>query len=98
VTAVTVGRENMGLLLLLLCCCVLSQAFSPRQFFSGITVDLQRSGFKFQTTELSLLCQISPSICIFFSESIECFPGMAFKTFFRPFVAIPVVPIMNPVF
>ena len=44
------------------------------------------------------MSDISKHMRLFFSESIECFPGMAFKTFFRTFVSIPVAPIMTPVF
>ena len=35
-----------------------------------------------------------PSIAVFCSESIVCFPGMASKFFFKPFVAIPVASII----
>ena len=38
-----------------------------------------------------------PSIAVFCSESFECFPGMAFRTFFESPVAIPVAPIITGV-
>ena len=40
------------------------------------------------------MCDI-PSIAVFCSESIECFPGVAFKFFLKPFFTIPVTPIIN---
>jgi len=38
-----------------------------------------------------IMCDV-PSIAVFCSESIECFPGMAFRTFFDSPAAIPVAP------
>ena len=40
------------------------------------------------------MCDV-PSIASFYSESIECFPSMASKFFFKPFFTIPVVPIIT---
>jgi hypothetical protein len=37
------------------------------------------------------MCDV-PGIAIFCSEPIKCFPGMASKFFFKPFVTIPVAP------
>ena len=39
------------------------------------------------------MCDV-PSIAVFCSESIECFPGTASKFFFRLLVTIPVAPII----
>jgi hypothetical protein len=39
------------------------------------------------------MCDV-PSIAVFCSESIECFPSMASKIFLKPFVTIPVAPII----
>jgi hypothetical protein len=36
-----------------------------------------------------------PSTAVFCSEYIKCIPAMASKLFLKPFVAIPVVPIVN---
>jgi hypothetical protein len=68
-----------------------------RQFFSWITADLQRSGLKFQTAELSLLCLILSSICVFFSESLEWFPVIAFRFFYKTFATILVALIMTDI-
>jgi hypothetical protein len=43
---------------------------------------------------LRIMCDV-PSIAVVCSESVECFPGMTFKPFFRPFVTIPVAPIIT---
>ena len=40
------------------------------------------------------MCDV-PSIAVFCSESIECFPGTASKFFFRLVVTIPVAPIIS---
>ena len=39
------------------------------------------------------MCDV-PSIAVFYSESIECFPGTASKFFFRLLVTIPVAPLL----
>ena len=39
------------------------------------------------------MCDV-PSLAVFCSESIECFPGTASKFFFRLLVTIPVAPIL----
>ena len=39
------------------------------------------------------MCDV-PSIAVFCSESIECFPGTASKFFLKLLVTIPVVPII----
>ena len=41
-----------------------------------------------------IMCDV-PSIAVFFSESIECFPGTASKCFLKLFVTIPVAPIIT---
>ena len=41
-----------------------------------------------------IMCDV-PSIAVFCSESIECFPGTASKFFFKLFVIIPVAPIIT---
>ena len=40
------------------------------------------------------MCDV-PCTAVFCSESIECFPGMASKFFFKTFVAIPVAPVIT---
>ena len=39
------------------------------------------------------MCDV-PSIAVFCSESIECFPGIDSKVFFKLLVTIPVAPII----
>jgi hypothetical protein len=39
------------------------------------------------------MCDV-PSIAVVCGESIECFPGMAFKSVFKPFGTIPVAPFI----
>jgi hypothetical protein len=39
------------------------------------------------------MCDV-PSIAVFCSESIACFPGMTSKFFVKPFDTIPVAPII----
>jgi hypothetical protein len=60
------------------CCCLLSQVFSSWYFFwnSG---DPHRSGFKFHTAVLSVLCVMFPSIDVLCSEPVESFLIMASK-------------------
>ena len=41
-----------------------------------------------------IMCDV-PSIAVFCSESIECFPGTASKFFFRLLVTIPVAPVIT---
>ena len=40
------------------------------------------------------MCAV-PSIAVFCSESIEYFPGMSSKLFFKPSVTVPVAPGMT---
>ena len=40
------------------------------------------------------MCDV-PSIAVFCSESIECFPGIVSKCFFKFLVTIPVAPIIT---
>ena len=42
------------------------------------------------------MCDVS-SITVFYSEAIECFPGMASKFFFKTFVTIPVAQVTTGV-
>ena len=39
------------------------------------------------------MCDV-PSVAVFCSESIECFPGIVSKFFFKLLVTIPVAPII----
>ena len=72
---------------------LVTQAFSA-WYFSWTSGDPHRSGFKLHTAVLSVLCDV-PSIAVFCSESIECFPGTASKFFLRHLVTIPVAPIIT---
>ena len=72
---------------------VLSQAFSS-WYCSLTSGDPHRSGFKVHTAVLSVLCAV-PSIAVFCSESIECFPGTVSKFFLKLLVTIPVAPVIT---
>ena len=52
---------------------------------------------RLQVSDCSTFCITCnvPSIAVFCSESTECFPGMAPKFFFKPFVIIPVAPVIT---
>ena len=78
-------------ILILLLRCLLSQTFLSRHF-SWTNSDSHRSAFRSQTAVLSVLCNV-PNIAVFCTESIECFPGTAYKFFFKHFVTIPVYSI-----
>ena len=41
-----------------------------------------------------IMCDV-PSTALFCSEAMECFPGMASKSFFKPFITIPVARIIT---
>ena len=52
---------------------------------------------RFQISDCStfrIMCDV-PSIAVVGSESIECFPGMASKFFFKTFVTIMVAPFIT---
>jgi hypothetical protein len=55
------------------------------------------SGFKLHTAShfstFRIMCDV-PSITVFCSETIECFPGTASKFFLKLLVTIPVAPII----
>ena len=65
-------------------------------YFSRTNSEPLPSSFKFHTAVLSVLSSV-PSAAAFCSESIECFPGMASKFFFRLFVTIPVAPVITSI-
>jgi len=44
-----------------------------------------------------IMCDV-PCTAVFCSAYTECFPGMASKFFFKPFVTLPVVPIITVIF
>jgi len=68
---------------------VLSQALSPVLFL------LNQGRFQLLRVPVShcntfhIMCDV-PNIAVVCGESIECFPGLAFKFFFKPFVTHPV--------
>jgi hypothetical protein len=70
-----------------------------RPFLTG-TVPLEPTAIPTAQTSVShcstfrIMCDV-PTIAVCCSESIECVPGTAFKTFFRPFVAIPMAAIIT---
>ena len=76
--------------------CVLSQAFSS-WYFSWTSSDPHRSDFKLHTAVLSVLCVMFQCVAVFCNESIECFPGTAFKFFLKFLVTIPVARIITGV-
>jgi hypothetical protein len=57
-----------------------------------VILTVQASSFRLQHFPYYVWC--SKYSC-FLSESIECFPGMASKYFFQPFVTIPVAPVIT---
>jgi len=71
----------------------LSQAFSSRYLSSWINGNPHRSGFKFRLylehRAYYVRCSKYSWFCC---ESIECFPGIASKFFFKPFFIILVAP------
>ena len=62
---------------------LLSQRWSP-------PLTLQAS----RCSTFRIMCDV-PSIAVFCSESIECFPGIVSKFFFKILVTIPVAPIIT---
>ena len=72
---------------------VLTESSSPWHS-SQTSCDPHRSGCKLHTAVLSLFCDV-PSTAVFCSESIECFPGMAFRFFFQTYVIIPVARVIT---
>jgi len=64
-------------------------------YFSWTSGDPHHTGFKLHIAVLSTLCVMCPSIAVFCSESIECFPGVVSKFFFKLLVTIPVAPIIT---
>ena len=76
------------LLLLLLFSCPLSQTFSPlapllnQRWYWPLRLQVP------DCSTFSIMCDV-PIIAVFCSESVERFPSMTCKTFFKPFVAIP---------
>ena len=65
------------------------------RYCSRTSGDPHHSRFKLHTAVLSVLCVMCPSIAVFCSESIECFPGTVSKFFFKLLVTIPVAPIIT---
>ena len=64
-------------------------------YFSWTGSDPHRSGFKLHIAVLFSIRYDVPSIAVFCSESIECFPGIVSKFFFKLLVTIPVAPIIT---
>jgi hypothetical protein len=63
--------------------CLLSQSLSPR-YSSCTNGDPHHSYLKFQTAVLTAL-RVTFQVQLSCSESIECFTGMAYKFFFKPY-------------
>ena len=63
----------------------------PSWHFSSTNGDPQRSRFKFPTAVLPVL-RVTFHVQLSYSESVQYFPGMASKFFFKTFVTIPVAP------
>ena len=74
--------------------CLLSQAFSS-QYFSWNSGDPHRSDFQAShCSTFRIMCAV-PSVAVFCSESIECFPGTGSKFFLKLLVTIPLAPIIT---
>jgi len=70
----------------------LSQAFLPGASLEPAVIPTaQASSFTLHT--FRIMCDV-PSIAVFCSESVECFPGIVSKFFFKLLVIIPVAPII----
>jgi len=67
-------------------------------FFLVLLLSQRRSPpLRLQVSDRStfrIMCGV-PSIAVFCSESVECFPGMASKVFLKPFVTIPVAQVVT---
>jgi len=76
----------------------LSLSFVTGLFFLVILLNQQWSpSLRLQVSHCStfrIMCEV-PSIAVFCSESIECFPGTASKFFLKLLVTIPVAPIIT---
>jgi len=69
-----------------------------RHFFLVLLLNKQWSPpLTLQASHCSTFCIMCdvPSIAVFCSESIECFPGIVSKFFFKLLVTIPVAPIIT---
>ena len=69
-----------------------------RHFFLVLLLNQQWSPpLTLQASHCSTFCIVCdvPSIAVFCSESIECFPGVVSKFFFKLLVTIPVAPIIT---
>ena len=91
----------MLLLLLLLCCCchhpLLSQAFSPWYFSSWILNQQWSHPLRLPVSDCGTCCIMCdvPSIAVFGSKSIECFPCVDSRFFFKPSVTTPMAPVIT---
>ena len=72
---------------------LLSQAFSS-WYFSLTSGDPQPLRLQVSDCSTFRIMRDVPSIAVFCSESIECFPGTTFKFFLKLLVNIPVAPII----
>ena len=78
--------------------CCYYYVFRHRPFIPGtslkpaviFTAQLQAS----HCSTFRIMCDV-PSIAVFCSESIECFPGIASKFFLKLLVTVPVAPIIT---
>jgi len=72
----------------------LSQAFLPGTSLEPAVIPTAHaSSFTLQYFPYSV-CDV-PTIAVFCSESIECFPGAASKFLLKSFAAIPVAPVIT---
>ena len=71
----------------------LSQAFLPGTSLEPAVIPTAQAS-SFTLLYFPYLCDV-PSIAVFCSESIECFPGIVSKFFFKLLVTIPVAPIIT---
>ena len=72
---------------------LLSQAFLPGTSLApAVTPPLTLQASHCST--FRIMCDV-PSLAVFCSESIECFPGRVSKFFFKLLVTIPVAPIIT---
>ena len=73
--------------------CLLSQAFLPGTSLEPAVIPTAHAS-SFSLHTFRIVCDV-PSIAVFCSESIECFPGIVPKFFLKLLVTIPVAPIIT---
>jgi hypothetical protein len=74
--------------------CLSSHPFSRRYVSPCTNGDPTAQGSVSDCSTSRITCDV-PSAAAFCSQSIECFPGVATQFFLKPFVTIPVAPVIT---